>query len=128
VELEPIAVCQTPARTVPEWIPEAARVAFGHDEPVLRETPDEARDSFTTSVPAAPSSAIAIAAAPGCVNLNTAAVDVLVTLPGVGPSRAQQIVELRSRQPFAKLRHVRRIRGIGPATYRKMKERLCPLS
>lgn len=52
----------------------------------------------------------------GPINLNTADVDVLETLPGVGPATAAAIVDDRQRNgPFASVDDLERVRGIGPA-------------
>ena len=39
----------------------------------------------------------------GRIDLNTASVDLLMTLPGVGPATAEEIVRARSERPFASL-------------------------
>lgn len=39
----------------------------------------------------------------GRIDLNTASVDLLMTLPGVGPATAVDIVSARSERPFASL-------------------------
>jgi competence protein ComEA len=52
----------------------------------------------------------------GPVDLNRATVDQLDTLPGVGPSTAQAIVDERERNgPFATVDELERVPGIGPA-------------
>lgn len=61
----------------------------------------------------------------GVVNINTAQVDELARLPGVGPAKAEAI--LRTRERLGGFRHVRQIvhvRGIGRATYRRLHEML----
>ena len=60
-------------------------------------------------------------AASGVVNLNTASIEELTRLPGVGPSRAQAIVDLRTRmKAFKNLEDIMRVRGIGRKTFRKL--------
>ena len=55
------------------------------------------------------------------VNLNTATVDQLLTLPGIGPSKAAAIVETRQKiGGFKKLEDLMRVKGIGRATFRKL--------
>ena len=52
------------------------------------------------------------------VNLNTADVALLDTLPGIGPAKAQAIVDFRSQNgPFAHPGDVVNVSGIGPATW-----------
>jgi competence protein ComEA len=51
-------------------------------------------------------------AASAAVNLNTASVDELVAVPGIGPKKAQQIVESRETQgPFKSVDDLKRIKG-----------------
>lgn len=58
----------------------------------------------------------ATSAAPGPIDLNTATVEQLVTLPGVGPATAAAIVDDRDRNgPFASVADLDRVPGIGPA-------------
>jgi competence protein ComEA len=55
-------------------------------------------------------------AAGGPVNLNTASVDALDKLPGVGPATAAAIVRDREQHgPFRSVGDLERVRGIGPA-------------
>jgi competence protein ComEA len=51
------------------------------------------------------------------LDLNSATVEELSTLPGIGPKRARAIVAYRERHRFARTRELRRIRGIGPKTF-----------
>ena len=53
------------------------------------------------------------------VNLNTASLDELDTLPGVGPATAQWIVEGR---PYGAVEDLMRVKGIGQATFDKLKD------
>lgn len=60
----------------------------------------------------------------GTINLNTASIQQLDLLPGVGPATARRIVEMRERRPFTRPWEVMRVKGIGPAFFRKHKARL----
>ncbi|HKU44905.1 MAG TPA: ComEA family DNA-binding protein [Polyangiales bacterium] len=58
----------------------------------------------------------------GVVNLNSASAEELERLPGVGPSRARAILELRQRLAgFKRIEDLLRVKGIGRATFRKLR-------
>lgn len=54
------------------------------------------------------------------INLNTAPVDELDVLPGIGPARAKTIIERRSKRPWRSPKELLEIRGIGPKTLAKL--------
>ena len=66
------------------------------------------------------------AAAPGeKVNINTAGVDELVALPGIGRAYAERIVEYRQKNgPFKKVEDILNVRGIGGKTFERIRDRL----
>jgi competence protein ComEA len=57
-----------------------------------------------------------------CININTATLDQLVTLNGVGESTAQKIIDAR---PFEAVEDILEVAGIGDATYEKFKDDIC---
>ncbi len=60
---------------------------------------------------------------PGKVNINTAGLAELDTLPGIGPGYAQRIVDYReSHGPFRTTEEIQNVPGIGPATYARIKD------
>ena len=62
------------------------------------------------------------AAASAPVNLNTATVPQLETLPGVGRSTAERIVEYRQKNgDFKKIEELMNVRGIGEKSFLKLK-------
>jgi competence protein ComEA len=61
-------------------------------------------------------------AAAGAVDLNTASVEQLTELPGIGPAKAKAIVAYREQAPFAKPEDLRNVKGIGDALYEKVKD------
>jgi competence protein ComEA len=64
-----------------------------------------------------------VPASPGQVNLNTATVEQLDTLPGIGPVIAQRIVDHRTANgPFAAPQDIVNVKGIGQATYEKLQD------
>lgn len=80
-----------------------------------------------TGTPAASSSeATSSSGEPAIVNINTASVDELDTLPGVGPSTAQAIVDDRTQNgPFASTEDLMRVSGIGEKKFEKLLSLIC---
>ncbi len=62
----------------------------------------------------------------GIVNINTAGVDELETLPGVGEATAQAIVDEREKSgPFASVEDIMRVSGIGEKKFAKLQGLIC---
>ena len=64
------------------------------------------------------------ARANGVININTASLEQLQLLPGIGLSKAQAIVEHRARQPFAKPEDLIKVKGIGKGLLKKVRKRV----
>ena len=64
------------------------------------------------------------AARPSTIDLNEATAETLATLPGIGPSKAEAIVAYRSRRAFRRIEDILRVRGIGRATFRAIRDRI----
>lgn len=75
------------------------------------------------SGPSAGGTGGAAAGAPSTVDLNTADVATLETLPGVGPVLAGRIVSHREQHgPFASVDALQDVSGIGPATFARLRD------
>jgi competence protein ComEA len=57
------------------------------------------------------------------ININTASQAELETLPGIGPSTAQKIIQYREQNgPFVSTQDIINVPGIGPGTYERIKD------
>lgn len=81
----------------------------------VRNLPSDGGDSFdgTVSVPASG----------GKINLNTATVEQLISLPGIGEKKAEAIIKYRNEHGrFSSTEQLLDVSGIGDATYEKIKD------
>jgi competence protein ComEA len=59
----------------------------------------------------------------GRIDINRAGVDLLTTLPRIGPTIAQRIVDYRELEgAFETVEEIQEVRGIGPATFEQIKD------
>jgi len=59
------------------------------------------------------------------INLNTAEIDQLVSLPGIGEGTAEKILEYRKRKgKFKSIAEIKNVKGIGEKKFEKIKEYL----
>jgi len=69
------------------------------------------------------STAAADVASHQLININTASLEELVTLPGIGPDKAGKIIAHREEYgPFEDITAIQEVSGIGPATFERIKE------
>ena len=58
------------------------------------------------------------------ININTATVEELTSLPGIGPATAAKIAEYREAHAFGSVEEILEVKGIGPAKYEAIKDRI----
>jgi competence protein ComEA len=85
------------------------------------------RGSAAAGVAAAPGTAGAAGISAGPVHLNTATLEQLDTLPGVGPVTAQKILDYREKHgSFTSVDALDAVPGIGPARMEQLKDLVAP--
>ena len=76
----------------------------------LKKHPDLARWTTTVQIRRAP------------LDLNTASIEQLQTVPGIGPVTARRIEQYRrAHGPFQSLKQLQHVKGIGPKTYQRLR-------
>ena len=55
------------------------------------------------------------------ININQAPLEILVTLPGIGPATAEKIIAFREEHLFTKIEEIQKVSGIGPTTFKDIK-------
>jgi competence protein ComEA len=75
------------------------------------------------SPPSPPTSTSGSVQATDKVNINTATVEELDTLPGIGPAIAQRIIEYRQTNgPFQSIADIKKVSGIGDKLFEQLKD------
>jgi competence protein ComEA len=129
---QPIAQAEPTRSSAP---PDHAHSTVRPDTPRAPAPPDKAHPTPPTpsahappptpnahATPPTPSAHAPPPSAPGVVNINTASSAELERLPGIGPAKARAILELRARLTrFARIEDLLRVKGIGRATFRKLR-------
>jgi competence protein ComEA len=71
-----------------------------------------------------PTSATPQAAQTGKINVNTATMEQLNTLPNIGPVIAQRIIEERAKKQFTSVEDLKRVSGIGPKRIEALRDKV----
>lgn len=80
------------------------------EEEVITNKKEETKENTTTTGP---------------INLNTATQEELDSLPGIGPSKALDIIAYRKEhQGFKTIEELKNVKGIGDATFNKLKDKI----
>ena len=100
------------------------------DAPSSSPVPSPIAPSITSPAPVGPTAVPAkspggTTAAKGLIDINTASASRLDELPGIGPGKAQAIVEYRqAKGPFRTPEELKNVKGIGQKTYDGLKDRI----
>ena len=104
----------------------ARKVSDGEQILILTVEEFEASPSSFSSSGSSDADASGSSGSGGLVNINTAGLEALDSLPGVGPATAQAILDEREANgPFTSIEDIQRVSGIGEKKYEKLKGSIC---
>jgi len=100
-------------------------LVFGSDTPIDKNAKDSSGSSKSDKDAKSGKESIKKADLTTMVNLNSATLEQLCTLVGIGPAKAQAILDYRAENgSFSAIEDIMKVKGIGPATFAKNKDRL----
>jgi competence protein ComEA len=97
------------------------QVYVPHLAEVVAPQPVEPVPAKAAAAPLTETGAVGASEGGARLDINTATLTELDTLPGIGPATAQRIIDGR---PYGALEDLMRVKGIGQATFDKLKERI----
>ncbi|MDW8327435.1 MAG: ComEA family DNA-binding protein [Anaerolineales bacterium] len=105
----------------PTATPPPPTVTVGPGTPSPTPLPTTAATETPAPVPSRSGPSLPVAGAK--ININTATLAELDTLPRIGPALAQRIIDYRNANgPFRRIEDIQNVRGIGPATFERIKD------
>ena len=107
-----IAVVALCAFALVSTTPVAAASKKKSDQETVKKSTEKVKKATEESTKALPT---------GKMNINTADKETLMTLPGIGPVKADEIIKMRKEGKFKNLDDVMNVTGIGEETLKKMK-------
>lgn len=103
----------------------AAPLIDGQTVPIPAKSSNQPGTPGGSTGPAAAAQPAGAATAGGLVNINTADLTQLDTLPGIGPALAGRIIQYRETYgPFKSIEEIKNVSGIGDKNFENLKDRI----